>query len=299
MSTFYSKSSKKSLINDKILVVVHLYYTEMWPELRDCLKNIKQPYDLYVTIVFENKQLKEEILNFNSEAHFEVVENKGYDIGPFIHILNKVNLDDYSYIIKLHTKRDIEKGQGWFRKLDGSKWRERLLEFIKTPENFEKSLKYLSGNKKVGMVSSVHTIVDYDIYDKEPIENTKQWLKEHNFPVFKYSYVAGTMFIARASIFKNIQNLKISIVDFPNANEEHQCQLAHIFERLFGYFTNKDGYRISDPNHSVFAQKIRQKIYQLENVIRFLFQFKITKSGCVILKICKIPVFCWRKQYNG
>lgn len=40
-------------------------------------------------------------------ADFYVVPNLGFDLGPFVYALDKVNLSDYSYVIKLHTKRDI------------------------------------------------------------------------------------------------------------------------------------------------------------------------------------------------
>jgi lipopolysaccharide biosynthesis protein len=31
-------------------VVVHVYYDDIWPEIRRCLHNIPEPFDLYVTI---------------------------------------------------------------------------------------------------------------------------------------------------------------------------------------------------------------------------------------------------------
>ena len=37
-----------------ILTVVHIYYPELWPELKKCLTNITAPYDLYVTTVEKN-----------------------------------------------------------------------------------------------------------------------------------------------------------------------------------------------------------------------------------------------------
>ena len=40
---------------------------------------------------------------FNN-AKIITVPNKGYDIYPFLIVLSKVKLDEYDYILKIHTK---------------------------------------------------------------------------------------------------------------------------------------------------------------------------------------------------
>ena len=76
----------------KVLVHVHIYYTWMWDELKECVHNISLPYDLFVTMVDNNEELKQKILNFNSQAQIHIVEHRGYDVWPFIDVLNHVNL---------------------------------------------------------------------------------------------------------------------------------------------------------------------------------------------------------------
>ncbi len=90
-----------------ILAIVHVYYPEIWPELEECLLNITVPYELYVTTNEQNKDIQNDVLKLKKDAHFEIVENRGYDVGPFMQIINKINLDDYSYVVKLHTKRNL------------------------------------------------------------------------------------------------------------------------------------------------------------------------------------------------
>ena len=94
-----------------ILVHLHLFYPEMWLELKTCINNIASyPFKLYVTMVNEHQDVINDIKMSFNYPHIEIVENRGYDIGPFINIINKTNLDDYSYIVKLHTKRDMIPG---------------------------------------------------------------------------------------------------------------------------------------------------------------------------------------------
>ena len=81
-------------------------------------------------------------LNLTQKSTFknvnvEIVKNLGFDLGPFVHVLNEVNLNDYSYVIKLHTKRDIPLNgkKDWYT---GSGWRDALLKFIRSKDVFDK-----------------------------------------------------------------------------------------------------------------------------------------------------------------
>ena len=278
-------------MNKKIAVIVHIYYPEIWESLKDCIKNINVPYDLYITTIDENKYLKEDILNFNSDAYFEIVENRGFDVGPFIHIINKINLNNYLYIIKLHTKRNVDSFNCRFRKLNDLKWREELISFVKTPQNFSKCLKLFENNSQIGMINSINTIVKskYDVYGRKAMKDTKNFLKKNKFVKKPFCFIAGTMFIARSSIFKDIQKLSISLYDF---SESHSgdSQLAHVFERLFGYFTTINNYIISDPYLSISEQEKIHRKYFRDYIFSFFFQKKITRKNKLIIKIFKIPV---------
>ena len=92
----------------KFLVILHIYYEYMWQELKSYLLNLEEgSYDLVVTLSKENEELKKEILLLNPNSKIILCENRGYDVWPFIKALNEVNLDNYKYLIKLHTKRDL------------------------------------------------------------------------------------------------------------------------------------------------------------------------------------------------
>lgn len=94
----------------RILTHVHVYYTRMWPEIETRLQNITEPYDLFVTLPLENEPLRADVLRFKPDASVSVVENRGFDVAPFIDVLNRVDLNKYDYVVKLHTKRDMPAG---------------------------------------------------------------------------------------------------------------------------------------------------------------------------------------------
>ena len=147
----------------RILVHVHLYYVDMWPELKSAISHITAPYDLFVTVTEHNVDLEKDVLAFNSEARIIKVENKGFDVWPFISVLNSVNLNDYSHIIKLHTKRDMPAGtiRNGFD-VSGGKWRRYLFAFLKSKRTFEKCLKAFDANITLGMITDYRLIVTND-----------------------------------------------------------------------------------------------------------------------------------------
>lgn len=280
-----------------ILVHCHIYYPQMWPELKECIHNIEpHPFKLFVTMVEKHPDIIDNVMVHFPNAHVEIVENRGYDIGPFVHIINQVNLDDYSYIVKLHTKRDIDINKPLFRNMSGSKWRNALLSFIKTTEAFNQYLNVFEKNPNIGMQAHHTVIVHHDFFDKKAKKRMKQYLIEKHLPNIKYAFVAGTMFIAKASVFKDIQNLHLTVADFPDPKGEHKTQLAHVMERFLGYMVYKNKFVIQD---GLLKPELEHKFHKKEYIkmkfiypiVRFFYQKKITKSGKIIIKICKIPVY--------
>ena len=207
------------------LVHVHVYYDFLFRELSECLKSLgSHPYDLFVTLVKQDEKLISEIKADFPDCKIEVLENLGFDLGPFVHVLNSVNLDDYSYVIKLHTKRDIPTRESfaWFA---GARWRNALLKFVRTPEMFEKVLKRFEENPSIGMhgpnISTFNKLTD----DHIAYRITNEFITSHGYPLMRYKFVAGTMFMVRAALLRKIVDLRLSQKDFEVPDESHEgCQ---------------------------------------------------------------------------
>ena len=59
----------------KILVHAHIYYEDMWEEIKACLDNlINEEYDLYVTLSNNSSILKCDIKKFKSNSEIFIVE---------------------------------------------------------------------------------------------------------------------------------------------------------------------------------------------------------------------------------
>ncbi len=220
----------------KILIHAHVYYHDLWQELKNCINIIARTAECeaYITMPAENYNKREkwggELL---CPAKFIVSENRGYDVGPFIYVLNLVNLKQYDYVIKLHTKRNITTYPWYINGFDvsGSKWRAYLLRFCSTTANWQKSLQTLS-EKDCGMIADARLILPNEIQQYESRMN--EWEEILGTKQLKIKeYISGTMFAAKAKIFYPIVG-KININDFSITNRNEKGSLAHVFEHLLG-----------------------------------------------------------------
>ena len=151
----------------KCVVIVHLYYEELIEELARCVKNIEGVQkDIIVTIPKKLDIKISYILARFARCKIKIVENVGYDIWPFFSVIRSIDLNDYDFIIKLHTKRNIPGKKVLFPSYvwlsSGAYWRNHLLESFSSRYNFTKTLQAFE-DKKVGMVSNYLCLCHYEI----------------------------------------------------------------------------------------------------------------------------------------
>jgi lipopolysaccharide biosynthesis protein len=284
-----------------ILIHVHIYYARIWNELKSYLQNISSAQnELYVTVVNNDKSLIEDVFKFNPKAKIEVVENRGFDIAPFVHILNKVNLDNYSYIVKLHTKRDMTIGSLVYGyDLSGDKWRKyALLPFSK--DNFKRSLAALQKCENLGMISNYRLIKRKEIYNEYAVEKSAQYLKQLNLEIGDFVYVIGAIFMVRASCFKPIQKLNFNISDFEKSDRTLEHSKAYTCERLFGLILSSQGYKIADVNTMKAIQIFQNSFIAdiLRKVGRFIYFKYVNRNGKLKITICRLPVYSKSVENN-
>ena len=236
--------------NSKILVVMHIYYIDQLDLLIKYLQNIPYAYDLYVTSDKKNKKIISEKIS-EQKPDFHV----GYDVWPFIKVINKIDLSKYSYLIKLHTKRDMKPedlginglvnlGNGYFMN-NGSTWRNNLLDFISTKHNLQKCLGALQ-NPKVGMCTR------YNLIHNKPniggiMDDAKKLYPQYIFGFDDFNFVAGTMFISKIKPIQLIKDMNISMDLFEKSSNDHKTQFAHVVERTIGASVYKSGMKIMIP----------------------------------------------------
>lgn len=268
-----------------ILAVVHIFYPELWPELKRCLLNISGCFDLYITLVKENKKVFSDILDVFPDAKIEVIDNRGYDIGPFLYVINKIEINKYDFIVKLHTKRNVPdsftlKGE-W---AGGALFRKMALEFCSSSERWKSSLAKMN-DISAGMVGSPLCIIDkrfdytsdyalvYRIMEKIGLN----WNGTGE-------YVVGTMFVVRASLLEPLRG-KFTLEDFEVPDRRKGDGLPHAIERVLGYMVQAQGANVVAWDGTNTARQTL--LWKLRSLF---FEIKYTRRRRII-RVFRIPVF--------
>lgn len=272
-----------------LAVHLHLYYLEQLDEMLEKLANLSVvDYDLFVTMTSDDDIVVNKIRLFNPQAQIFKVENRGYDIGPFIEFLHRINSDEYKYVLKLHTKSKYSKNYTHLNgmRFDNALWRRVLYNaLLFSPKRVQQNMELLS-NPQIGMLASKYCIT-------KEVQNYKKLLHQINSKLEQLGFgktnqpefVAGSMFYAKSALLKPL--LKISLSDFePTDGALKDGTLAHVMERVFGEIIKKQGYEIYGVNEwypRILCWKTAIK--------RFFYQRKVTSGGKLLIKVFKLPIY--------
>lgn len=279
-----------------VLIHIHLFYHDMWPELEQHLRSLppELPSRLYVTLAEHREETEARILNFDPRAQIILTENRGFDVGPFVQVLNGVNLDDFSLVIKLHSKRDMPAGSRIGHvNLGGDRWRKLLLAFLQ-PAAFRRVLRAFEQDARLGMTGHNALIFRRCLHDCV-YNQSAELLKKVGLPVKDFAYIIGTMFLCRATLLKPIQQMGFTIQDFEPPDRRHPEALAYTLEALLCWVITAQGYKLRDC-FTPFPRLQTAFSIVKDGVLRFLYRQKKTSSGRLIIKVCGVPVFISRKH---
>lgn len=272
-----------------LAVHLHLHYLDQLDEVLAKLANLRVvDYDLFVTMTQENAQIAAKIKEFNPNAVIWMVENRGYDIGPFVEFLHRINLDDYQYVLKLHTKG--KKSQNYTHlnnmRFDNALWGRVLWDsLLANPKRVKRDLKILE-NPQVGMLSSKYCINKEQQNYINLLTQINQTLKSIQLPeTNRPEFVAGSMFYVKTNLLKPLLNLQID--NFAQTDGKvKEGTFAHVVERVLGVAVEKQGYRIAGVNDwypHVLCMKTALK--------RFIYQRKVTANNKLLIKVLKLPIY--------
>lgn len=231
----------------RTLVVAHVFYPKLWPELAACIRNIGG--DRKVVITYSDSAAVETARRDFPDATFLRCENRGYDVWPFLKALQTVDVNDFEYVVKLHTKRDVP--VSWYLNgtpLGGSRWRRLALHFAATPADWRKTLRTLR-RPEIGLVADRHLIFGretteakhYPIFDLA-YENIRILTGRS---AFGGSYVAGTMFAAKTAALRPLFSQTYSADMFEETCGHGGVTQAHMMEREFGMAVEAVGLRVA------------------------------------------------------
>lgn len=273
----------------KVLVHLHLYYFNQVNYIINKLKNINNcDWDLYITICEENQKIIQKILKFKPDTHIIKVKNIGYDIWPFISVLNEVDLNNYDFILKIHTKNTRNLKRTYYG--TNYTWRNLLMDaLLKNKKIYNSNLYKLIQNPQIGMIASKSTLAPMGNSIKEDSIMYDEFCKRYNIKIPKGNFVAGTMFIARAKCFQIIKTMNIKEKDFVKDQHTNDTGTnAHVIERIFSRIIEYQNFKI-ETSHN--------KLYEFKNNIKQNIQksFSIRNKTIDGIKYKEINIFGIKK----
>lgn len=232
----------------RIAAVVHLHYGELWPELASYLRAIPGAPPVIVTLTAEDPQLAGMIREDFPRADVRVVPNRGYDIAPFVSLLNSGALDEYDLICKIHGKKSVRRDGS--ASLIGEAWRAASLQSVlaDAPRVIRRFVEDrdlgLAGPGRFHMAETgFRRFLAMRRNRLEMIRLAGQMgLPWHRVPL---DFYAGAMFWVRPAALRPLRELALPTDRFP-APGKRDGTLAHVVERLFNISVTQAGFTVVD-----------------------------------------------------
>ncbi|MBG6290916.1 rhamnan synthesis F family protein [Pseudomonas nitroreducens] len=225
----------------RVAVLLHLYYVDLLDEICGYLRNIIEPFDLYVTTPFEGDIKK--ILEHTSQlAHSVTIcatENRGRDIGPFLALYRSGRLDGYKAVLKLHSKKSKYSDLG-------NTWRNLLYSSLVGDSLKVRRILNLFETVAVGVVGPHTYYLSHDNFWGANRHGMERLLREMGVlgvdEPARLGFFAGSMFWFSPAAFAPLKVLSDKELVFEAEAGKQDGTMAHALERIFCELARKQGY---------------------------------------------------------
>ena len=244
----------------KLLTVLHVFYHDQVDYFIDKLSNINGiEWDLVVTYSQFSAETEAKLKIFKPDVKMLQVGNAGYDVWPFIQVIQNIDFDEYEYVLKLHTKGPSK------QRLNGVNfkewlWRDLLVKaLLKSRSRFAACIRLLETQSDIGMLCSYELYKDMDGVLPEECEMLQNEAERISLEVTDEYFCAGTIFLARLDAFRKLKEIEFSEESWGNLNKSHgNGTLAHVYERILCLLVADEGYRIET---IIGSKKVSGKVF--------------------------------------
>lgn len=244
----------------KLLTVLHVFYHDQVDYFIDKLSNINGiEWDLVVTYSEFSAETEAKLKIFKPDVKMLQVGNAGYDVWPFIQVIQNIDFDEYEYVLKLHTKGQSK------QRLNGVNfkewlWRDLLVKaLLKSRSRFAACIRLLETQSDIGMLCSYELYKDMEGVLPEECEMLQNEAERISLEVTDAYFCAGTIFLARLDAFRKLKEIEFSEESWGNLNKSHgNGTLAHVYERILCLLVADEGYRIET---IIGSKKVSGKVF--------------------------------------
>jgi O-antigen biosynthesis protein len=234
----------------RVNVHLHVYYLDLLDELLDCVRHIRSVDKLVITGPWRDSDIRPHLEDLTVRCRkvvIDAIDNRGKDVGAFLHAVHSHGLLDCDYVLKLHSKRS-KNPKSYFDAIsqlfqvsiaDGDQWRRAIIEPLAgSAQRVEEVIGFFERDPSVGMVGPKHFITTAPDVNMELYERVcRQLGAAPGLP-----FVAGTMFWARAEAMAALLESAPGLAEFDLDSKAVEGGLEHVFERAFGALVLSQGF---------------------------------------------------------
>lgn len=214
----------------RVLVIAHVFYPDLWPELAEHITRISEPFDLAVTLV---EGVSDGLLNAICEAFpncvVETVPNRGRDMLPLLRVLDLGLISGHDAVLKIHTKKSAHRR-------DGGRWRLALLDSL-CPAGGGTSviIDLLRSDPTAGVVAPDGYILGSEFWaGNSALIEAMAFRAGVAFDPRAVWFPAGSMFWCRPEILAGLMQPNLTEADFEYEVAALDGTTAHGLERYVG-----------------------------------------------------------------
>ncbi len=226
----------------KLAVLVHIYYFELWSELRSYIQNIPSEFDLFVNLVASiwQPQMHDRIRQDFPQAKILISPNRGKDLGGHLALMAHLDFSQYNLLCLLHTKISPH-----IDRRIADVWRRDLLDAILgSKEKARHNLAIMNQYPQFGLMGSRYW---RSTRMGNNLANYNRLLAELAIApeAQNCEYLSGTMMLIRppimAQIYNHFRDVKLENGDERELSFHIDGQVAHAIERLIGNLVRDRG----------------------------------------------------------
>ena len=257
----------------RIAIVVHVFYPDLWDEMRQAIGKVDELFDLFVSLTIGvSDQMRAPVKRAYPDAYIFEHPNIGRDIAPFLALLRSGALFKYELVCKLHTKRGQRQREANVQIPVGDAWRRRLIDgILGSPGHVRRIIDAFRKDQDLGMV-----VADGNIFRGHQYWDGNERILAKLLPRIAISpdvralgFAAGSIFWIRPFVLRSLLGAKLELQDFePEPLAADGC-LPHAVERVFSLICAEAGMKVAELSRLEAAEDRRSQPASKVDVVAF------------------------------
>ena len=227
--------------SDTPCVVIHAFYVDVFEEMLLQLKAAALPHALFVTTTEDKADAVRACLDRHGmSGEISLHPNHGRDVLPFLHLADRLLNEGATWVLKLHTKRSLHRG-------DGDHWRREMVDSLLAPQRAHGIVAAFKQQPRLGLVAPEGHIQPLNFYWGANEGLVRSLATRMGIPMpdpDHATFASGSMFWLRLDALRPLLDLHLLPGEFDSEAGQVDGTLAHAIERVFSLATVAGGYDV-------------------------------------------------------